>query len=176
MIELWKPVVGYEGIYEVSDMGRIRSLSRRVKCQTGSKVIRERILKFQTDRQGRQRVTLFRLGDCETLSIHKLVLCAFVGEPSFGEECCHWNGNASDNRLTNLRWDTRVANRVDAHRLGEIPLGEARAFAKLTANSVRQMRLANNSGRFIKDIAKEFGVSFSTAYKAIRRLKWKHVA
>lgn len=112
--EQWKPVVGYEGFYEVSDKGRVRSLTRVVQTRLGhSTTYQGRILRQHARPTGHLDVGLMRSGHRVTAKVHRLVLTAFVGPDPEGMECCHNNGNPADNRVENLRWDTTAANRRD---------------------------------------------------------------
>lgn len=116
MDETWLPVVGYEGLYEVSDHGQVRSLDRwasngkvdilyrgRMIAQSGSPYLAVRIYK----QDGGQ-----------TKRIHALVAEAFLGPRPKGLEVCHNNGDKLDNRLANLRYDTKSANMRDSVQHG----------------------------------------------------------
>ena len=117
--ERWAPVPGWDG-YEVSDQGRIRSLDRIVQRKDGSRqIVRGRMLAATREkRDGRSRVRLHREGCNVQQRVHRLVLEAFVGPAPVGMIACHNNGDASDDRLSNLRWDTRSANELDKVRHG----------------------------------------------------------
>ena len=108
--ERWLPVVGYEGLYEVSDQGRVKRLARVGK----SWVLPERILKGSHNYRGYAQVGMFG----KSKKVHRLVLEAFVGPCPKGMVACHWNDDPSDNRLENLRWDTEKANQADKMRNG----------------------------------------------------------
>lgn len=112
--ERWLPVVGWEGWYEVSDQGRVKSLARIVMRSNGAPPlhVRERILKPGKDGGGYLQVGLWRDGQQTTRKVHALVLEAWVGPCPPGEECCHLLGN-ENNRLENILWDTRDANARD---------------------------------------------------------------
>lgn len=114
--EQWKPVPGYEGSYEVSDQGRVRSLDRLVPGKDG-RVTRfhGRVLKPWENQVGHKYV---QLGRKDKRIVHRLVLETFVGPCPEGMEACHWNDVPGDNRLENLRWDTRRANSLDRQRNG----------------------------------------------------------
>jgi len=115
--ESWKPVLGYEGFYEVSDQGRVRSLDRVISApgRWGQRLIRYsgRVLAPRLDPGGRLRVQLSRDGVQEDRKVHRLVMRAFIGECPEGQEVCHGNGDSKDNRLINLRYDTHSANELD---------------------------------------------------------------
>lgn len=176
MIEFWTRAAGYEGLYEVSDMGRIRSVARRVPCIHGSRISPARVLKVRFPGVKYYSVQLFRNGQNKTFYVHRMVLLSFIGPPTPGQETCHQNGDCHDNRLVNLRWGTRKENRADGRRLGEIPLGEHRAFAKLKPEQVVNIRLRVAAGESHRAVAQGFGISPMTVGKIVRRESWRHVA
>lgn len=112
-MEQWRDVKGYEGLYKVSDQGRVLSVPRQLPQ---GHTIPGRMKQQTPDEYGRPRVFLYRDGKQKTCRVHKLVLEAFVGECPPGMECCHLNDIKTDNRLENLRWDTRSANQIDRVR------------------------------------------------------------
>lgn len=174
--ERWVDIPGYEELYRVSDRGRVMSMPRPTPCSRGIRVIRERILKFQlSGTVGYPTVTLLKRGIPFTATIHKLVMLAFIGPRPDGMEVCHWDGNAHNNALENLRYATRASNREDGHRLGEIPLGSERTNSKLTEADVISMRHRVGNGESHRMLAKEFGVSPLTVGRIVRREKWRHV-
>lgn len=120
MSEQWLPVVGWEGFYEVSDHGQVRSVDRVIEHpHTRTRKICGRVLvPFEHQDSGYQQVSLCRGGQQFDVLIHRLVLEAFVGPCPPGQEGCHYNDVGSDNRLGNLRWDTPSANKRDSVRNG----------------------------------------------------------
>jgi hypothetical protein len=117
--ECWLPVVGYENCYEVSSQGRVRSLTREVKCGRGVGQIAGRILKtYPTGIRGYPTVKLSLDGRKTGHLIHRLMLLTFIGEPEVDQESCHRNDIPTDNRLENLRWDTHSRNMQDVVRNG----------------------------------------------------------
>lgn len=100
--EEWRPVVGYEDFYEVSDWGRVKSLHRG----------KERILKPAPDKWGYMQVVLCRDGERETCQVHILVMQAFVGRCPAGYEIDHYDWNPSNNKLENLSYQPRGVNRA----------------------------------------------------------------
>ncbi len=104
--EEWRPVLGYEGLYEVSTEGRVRTLRKG------------HLMHPHTDRHGYLLAGLSRDGKQRTTRVHHMVLEAFVGPRPEGLVGCHNNGDPSDNRLENLRWDTQRNNNLDAVRHG----------------------------------------------------------
>ena len=118
MPEQWRPVVGFEGYYDVSDSGRVRSLPREVRNGRGTMVAGGRILCPSPDAQGRLVVRLSVASHPTTRLVHRLVLESFVGLRPDGTEACHSDGNPGNNRLDNLRWDTHESNMADMRRHG----------------------------------------------------------
>lgn len=131
--ETWKDVPGYEGLYSVSDLGRVRAEARTVvftDVRSSSPIVRNRkqmILSAPINSGGYPTVGLYRDGDCENFSVHVLVLTAFRGPRPApdGEtrryEALHFNDIKTDNRLCNLRWGTVSENKLDAIRNGRKP-------------------------------------------------------
>ena len=110
--EMWLPVPGYEGRYEISDRGNARSLDRVV---ADGRDYKGKLIVGSFDTDGYRQIGLRASnGTRKTWRIHALVLLAFVGPRPEGYFACHNNGDNTDNRLSNLRWDTAAANAADA--------------------------------------------------------------
>ncbi|MES5383891.1 NUMOD4 motif-containing HNH endonuclease [Mycolicibacterium conceptionense] len=103
----WRAVPGYEDRYEVSDSGLVRSRIGKTKP-----------LAFYEGPYGHRFVALWRQYHCWRTQVGRLVLAAFVGPCPDGMECCHNDGDAGNNRLENLRWDTHSANVLDCVKHG----------------------------------------------------------
>lgn len=114
-MEEWKPIPGFEGVYEVSDLGRVRSLARKVARSNGRVLpVRERFLSSHADEYGYASVALSKKGKPRTKAVHALVAEAFFGSPSSDEEVRHLNGKPWDNRLSNLAYGTKSENTLDS--------------------------------------------------------------
>lgn len=115
--ERWLPVADFPS-YEVSDQGRVRRLAGWILTRRGYWTpIRGRVLHLKTAERYNS-VILHDAGRTATRRVHRLVLTTFVGDCPDGMEGCHNNGNARDNRLSNLRWDTPLANCDDIRKHG----------------------------------------------------------
>ncbi|KDE14258.1 hypothetical protein N505_0105420 [Rhodococcus aetherivorans] len=112
MTEMWRPVVGFEGAYEVSNEGQVRSIDRHVAGRAGStRLIRGRALKPGTAKRGGYHYVIL---SGRTRYVHHLVLEAFIGpRPEGDTHTRHLNGNPQDNRVENLQWGTRSENFLD---------------------------------------------------------------
>ncbi|WP_082822861.1 NUMOD4 motif-containing HNH endonuclease [Microbacterium sp. T32] len=111
MNELWRPVDGYVGAYEVSSEGRVRSLDRR--AINGRRLAGRILAQSIRKKDGYHQVSLTADGHQRSRLVHVLVLEAFVGARPEGLDACHNDGNPSKNTPGNLRWDTRSANVLD---------------------------------------------------------------
>lgn len=116
--ENWLPIPGWEGFYEVSDMGRVRSVDRMVANAVSTYLRRGCVLRANSTQGGYLTVMLWRNSQSQRFTIHKLVLTTFVGPRPLGYEGCHGPGGQRDNSLANLRWDTVSANKLDTVRAG----------------------------------------------------------
>lgn len=125
--ERWLPIPGFEGYYEVSDHGRVRSLDRRVtgpvrqgqRRSHKGKVLRDGPLNQPEGRPGEHRVvTLCVDGVRRQRLVHALVMLAFAGPRPAEMQICHLNGDGTDNRLSNLRYGSASDNTLDMVRHG----------------------------------------------------------
>ncbi|MBM4518330.1 hypothetical protein GS491_22690 [Rhodococcus hoagii] len=119
-VETWKPIPGWEGMYEASDMGNVRSLDRVVPhAKHGSYTVKGKVLKPAVrSERGHLFLTLYRNNRATCLYVHRLVMAAFAEPCPAGMEVCHNNGNPTDNRLSNLRYDTASSNMHDRRKHG----------------------------------------------------------
>jgi hypothetical protein len=180
LLEGYKPVPDFPG-YRVGDDGSVWSCKTRrsLGYGGGSRTVLSdewHRLNPKFRRRGYLAVGLSKPDSPKTyvFSVHRLVLLAFVGPCPKGMEACHENGNREDNRLTNLRWDTRRANHADRVRHGR-SVGETHGNAKLTVDAVRQLRRRYDAGESLPKLAAEFGINRGNAWGVVTRKRWTHV-
>lgn len=108
-MEIWKDIKGYEGLYQVSNLGRVKSLARKViKAYGAEHNLKEKLRVINSDNVGYQVVRLHN-GKGKTFKVHRLVAKAFLGEPN-GLEVNHIDGDKSNNKVENLEYCTRGEN------------------------------------------------------------------
>lgn len=107
-MEVWKDVVGYEGLYQVSNLGRVKSVER-YKDNNGTKqLVKERILKQGENKKGGYlKVDLWKNNKSKTLYVHRLVAIAFIDNPTNKPTVNHIDGNHKNNHVSNLEWATQ---------------------------------------------------------------------
>lgn len=172
-VETWRQLPGFGGRYSVSSHGRVRSESFVTRNKYREYVKPARILAAGSNKAGYPEVGLTTpQGNRVTRMVHRLVLEAFVGPRPAGFHGCHNDGDAANNRLENLRWDTPRANAADALAHGDLPFGERAPWAKLTADQVRAIRADHRTQPVI---AAQYGVTPSAISRIKTRDIWKSI-
>lgn len=177
MKEVWKDIAGYEGLYQVSNRGRVRSLARVVPHSTGGKLTVSPKILIPKDRNGYDHVSLWKNNKEYRVKVHRLVAQVFIPNPENKPEVNHIDANPKNNVVENLEWVTRRENMRHAINLGLVshPVGEYLPYSKLTESDVVKMRKLRNSGMGYQDIAKLFNVNTRTTRAACIGFTWKHV-
>jgi len=171
-VEVWRPVASCEG-YEVSSMGRVRSIARTIVRKNGHPMrVKERILRPRPNHSGYPLVTLSLLGVPFHFAIHILVAEAFIGPRPPGMEVAHWDGDQLNSTVGNLRYATPQENADDRIRHGTVPRGERHWASKLSDEKVRQIRSTSHPH---KEVAVQFGISESMIRLIRTRKSWRHV-
>lgn len=112
--EIWKDIKGYEGKYQISNLGNVRSLM----YHNAKGIRRTSLLKPATDRSGYFRCALSKNNILTTFKVHRLVAQAFIPNPLNLPQVNHLNGNKQDNRAENLEWASNSTNQIHAYKLG----------------------------------------------------------
>lgn len=136
-MEVWKDVVGYEGLYQVSNLGRVKSLPKHKGCGVGY-TQKERVLKSANN--GQYLFVILRKDHKSKMClIHRLVAKAFIPNPSNKCDVNHINGLKTDNRAENLEWNTRQENIIHSYKNG------------LANHYTRAILQYDKQGRFVKE-------------------------
>lgn len=174
----YREIKGFPG-YRVGDDSSVWTAWTKInlKNRGGTKAVigaKWRQLKPASDRTGHLRVTL--MPGRVTVWVHRLVLEAFVGPCPEGMEACHFpDRNPGNNRVHNLRWDTRKHNQADRVLHGTDIRGEKHRRAKLTDEKVREIRHRCGAGEHHRKVAASLGVGKSTVTRVMNNVIWKHV-
>jgi hypothetical protein len=172
MSEHWKPIPGYEGLYEVSDLGRVRSLDRITTDKHGCKAVRSgRVLKPAPVQKGYLQVVLCRDGKMSPQRVHTLVAQAFHGPRPDGCEVAHDDGDKLNNTALNLVYKTPKANCADKLRHGTAQKGERAGRRKLDAIDVLTI-LTVADDHSAEEIATEFGITSRHVYDITSGKSW----
>jgi hypothetical protein len=169
--ERWLPVPGYEGFYDASSLGRIRS----IRHMTSRGWRGGQILKQFTDSDGYYRVNLSRLGVVRSIPVHILVLLAFAGPPGPGQEARHGPAGKLVNAITNLSWGTKLEQAEDKRRDGTMACGERQGTARLTTADVLEIRSRAAQGEDQPSLAARFRISQPHVSRIVLRQSWAHI-
>ena len=177
--EIWKPIPGFGGHYEASSLGNVRSKDRivvRKNPKTGKQTeffYKAKMLSpCSSDKYGHQVVHISFDSKKKNVFVHTMILLAFVGERPDGMECCHINGEPTDNRPENLRWDTHYANNQDRKLHGMYVTGQNHPMATLSEKNILAIR---SSGKSNKELRQIYPISNSQMHRILTRQSWKHL-
>lgn len=171
-MENWKAVPGYQGQYEVSDLGNVRSLDRILT--NGHRRLGRVLRTNRHHTNDYLSVQLCRGQENFRCGVHRLVLEAFIGPPPQGYQAAHNNGIRTDNRLSNLRWDSIAANHADKERHGTKIYGERQWNAKLNESQVTFIRNMMRAGAPAKELVLMFGIQPGSAHKIKNFQSWNN--
>ena len=167
-VEDWRPVVGYEGSYEVSINGQVRRVGGGRGAHVG------RLLKHAAHASGYHIVSLWAGNKGKSFLVHRLVFHAFVGVIERGKEINHRNGDKTDNNIANLELVTRRENIHHAIQIGLMRVsGTNNPQAKTTPETVRAIRAAHDAGRGgYKTLGLLFGMPWGSIRNIITKRTW----
>ena len=169
--EIWKDIPGYEGIYQVSNQGQVKSLKRYGRKN-------DKMLRLGSSRDGYLKVILYRDETRKSFTVHSLVMLVFTEERPSGLEINHIDGVKANNHIDNLEYCTSSENRQHAYDTGlQVAIvGENSAVSKLTESQVLEIRARYKAGGiFQRELAREYGVSLATVNQIINRKRWNHI-
>jgi hypothetical protein len=169
--EEWRAVSGYKGIYEVSNLGRVR----RVELSKGARRLPGGFIMGRHKKGGYRA---FRLCDCGRdvdRNLHIMVATAFHGKRPRGKECAHIDGKPTNSRADNLAWVTPLVNSSHKFAHGTVRRGVQMPKAKLNARSVRRILRLHAGGKLVIEIAAVLAVKSITVSRVLRGFNWTHI-
>lgn len=177
-MEEWRFFDLGEGVYQASNMGRIRSVDRQVSSKKGSlRNCKGKILKqWRNNNNGYMVVYLSFHGKTRIRDVHRLIALSFCSGFEKGKQVNHKNGIKTDNRAENLEWITPSENIIHAKDTGlQHDRGEESVNSKLKTEDVLRIREMKKSGVYYKDIASIFGVHKDYVTLIVNKKRWAHV-
>lgn len=175
--EVWKDIPDYEGIYQASTLGRIKSLEKTLKSRFGFRKMKGKILKVNEKPNGYCYVILQDNLNTKTFRLHKLIALTFIPNPENKPQLNHINGIKTDNSVDNLEWCTAKENTNHSilNKLRNQLVAKSH-FSKLAENDVLDIRYLYDKGRKdIKELANIYEVREETIRLIIKRKTWKHI-
>ena len=179
--EIWKNIPGWEGLYQASSLGRVRSLERTVSGvdswgRSWSRNYPSKLLTQHKVGIGYKVVCLTVGGRSQNKYVHRLVCAAFYGDcPIDKRDAAHEDGDPANNNPANLRWASSAENQRDKLRHGRALIGERHHKARLTEDDVREIRRRSASGEANNAIGKDFNCSAGMIRSIVVRRSWKHI-
>jgi hypothetical protein len=168
MVEVWKDIKGFEGLYMVSNIGNVKRLKSKW-------VLNERLIGRLVDRDGYFRRTLCKNSLSKQITEHRLVATTFIENPENKLTINHINGIKTDNRVENLEWNTNLENKQHAVSSGLTNLkGTNHPRCKLSDKDVLEIREIGFS-QTRTALSKKYGVSRITILRIIKRSNWNHI-
>ena len=159
--EVWKQIKGYEGLYEISNLGRFKSCTRRIVKKNGAvNILKEKIIIPNCNTKDRYvNVCITKNGKAKTIALHILLATAFISNPENKPCINHINGKKKDNALSNLEWVTYSENMIHALDTGLRPFlfGEKATNKKLNEKIV--LEIFNNTVDDVKKICKNYNIT-----------------
>jgi hypothetical protein len=172
-MEIWKDIEGYEGYYQVSNLGRVKGLKRTANKKNGVRLVQEKMLSFGKLKRGYPCVVLSKKGIKKSYLVHRIVCQTFKPIKNF-LEVNHINAIVNDNRIENLEWVTGLENKRHAKELGINPKGETHGRVKLTKEQALLIKYSHKD-MMQKDIAKLYNIKPSQVSRIRKGTKWSHI-
>lgn len=179
LYEIWRNIEGYEGRYQISNQGRVKSFNRYVRNNRDGRkrFVKGRILANYIDRDNYLIIKLFKCNKGLNHKIHRLVLTTFNRKPRSKEQGNHKDGNKQNNFILNLEWCSNKENCLHKiHVLGKHTKGEKHGNSKLTNIEVQEIKmLLKEDNTSQRSIATRYNVHFSIISSIKNNKTWKHI-
>jgi hypothetical protein len=170
-MEIWKDIEGYEGYYQVSNLGRVKSLRREVACKNGMvKTVKEKILKQKTRNDGYKEVNLNRKGKGFSKAVHRLVALSFISNSENKRDVNHKDGIKTNNNLMNLEWCTTQEN--TRHSIDVLNMKTTRKLNMKDVEFIREAAVKGHGGNVL-ELANQFNVHRNTIMNVISNKLYK---
>ena len=178
-IEQWRTILDYEGIYEVSNQGQVRSLDR---IDYRGRQLKGKILKSYINKDGYKLIVLCKNGNPISYRVHRLALLTFIGICPDDMIGMHQDDNPGNNHLNNLKWGTHKENTeqiIKRNRHNPNPsFGEMNGQSKLIESDIimiRKLYVPHDRKYGTRSLARQYEVGRTTIQNIIHRITWKHI-
>lgn len=178
MVEVWKDIEGYEGIYQVSNLGKIKSLYRKVFYSDGrTYTYKEKVLNWNIMKKvNRCYVHLYKNSERKAMLVHRVVALAFIPNPNNLPEINHINGITTDNFVSNLEWITHSENMKHGFRTGLINnTGVLHGNNIYNEDQIRRVKKYLLESKGQAEIERLTGVGRATVYEIKKGRQWTHI-
>lgn len=191
MKEIWKDIAGYEGLYQVSNLGRVKSLYREFWSGRSHNILKkypEKFMNVQKYKDGYEYVVLCKDGKPNKLKVHRLVGIAFIQNPENKPHIDHINTIRSDNRSENLRWVTQSENQLNPISVKKASLSKMGNKNPMRKRMRQVIQIDPNTNDVVNIFdsaviaSKHIGVDHSNIYRAINGMidtcggyKWRYI-
>lgn len=179
--EIWKDIEGFEGIYQISNCSRVKSLDREVKGHKSTWIKKGTIMKTTLNHKGYESISLCKNGTKQTAFTHRLVAIAFISNSENKPQINHKNGIKTDNRIENLEWCTNSENQIHAYENGLNKWTENHSNAmrkrgftirKLDNSQVSELKKLRLQGYTYAKLSEHFGISGKMCEQIIKGKKY----
>lgn len=168
MKEIFISIIGFDGFYQISNYGRVKSL----------RFNKERIIKSFIGTGGYLHTQIKNNCVMHNLSIHRLVAKHFISNPDSKPDVNHIDGNKLNNRIENLEWCTKSENIRHSFKIGTHPrkIGTSNSNVKITESQVLEIRkLYDGKGISMRELANKYGLGKSSIYRIVNNISWSHI-
>lgn len=174
-MEVWKSVKGYEGLYEISNQGRLKGLEKiRIIGYGGTRIYPETIFTPTPNTKGYCVCVLRDHGKSKTFSIHRLVAEHFLERLDCKNSVNHKNGIKSDNRVENLEWCTVKENNDHAKETGLLAFGEKNPNSKIS--EIEAIKILSLKGKkSAKELSSRYGITKESIWNIWKKASWSHI-
>ena len=168
-MEQWKDILGYEGLYKISNKGRVKSLSRKYKHRNGYRTVNESIRTLSKNKDGYMQLALSKEGNKISYGVHRLMAIAFIPNQKNKRTVNHINGDKVDNRIENIEWAS------DKENIHHACINGLR-HSKLTINEVKEIKELLKEKKLKQyEIAKLYGVTKWNITKINTGKHWSYI-
>jgi len=179
--EIWRDIKGYEGLYKVSNLGRVKSLYRFIRMGESYRVTHEKIIKGSTSKDGYRKVILAKLGVQKHHNVHRLVAIAFIENPQNFPVVNHLDCNPSNNNAYNLEWTTTKGNIQHAAKNNRMAKGARHHMSKpvaqfsLNGKFIASFESINLAAKSVGCFSSGIRANCAGRYQSCHGYVWKYV-